>query len=178
MDSSESIIKIAAALLKAQKEMEGAKKGADNPFFRSKYADYGAVLEACKEPLNNNGIVILQPHSAETVGEVNINFVETILLHESGEFISSKTEIKCVDIKDPQKFGAGITYARRFGLQSLIALPAEDDDGNKASGKAKPKANGKPKVTPKVETPKKTFTRPKPVEKVEEKPVDAPTEAW
>ena len=174
MKKSESIVEISKALLKAQKEMEGAKKGADNPFFRSKYADYGAVLEGCKEPLNNNGIVILQPHGSEIVGDKVVNYVDTILIHESGEFISSRTEIKCVDPKDPQKFGAGITYARRFGLQSLVALPAEDDDGNTASGKTKPKKD-KPKADKPAEKPKRTFSRPA---KPEVKPETSDDSAW
>lgn len=183
MERSESIIKISSALLKAQKEMEGAKKGANNPFFRSKYADYGSVLEACKESLNNNGITILQPHGQVVVGENVVNYVETILLHETGEFISSKTEIKCVDSKDPQKFGAGQTYARRFGLQSLIALPTEDDDGNKASGKSTPQRDTKtptktPDKTPAKTTEKRKFERPAKTETKPETKTESSGDAW
>ena len=137
MNRSESVIKLAQALVKAQKEMESAKKDAANPFFKSKYADYGAVLEACKGPLNNNGIVILQPHSIHVTLNGVIGTVETILLHESGEFISSDTQIKCAKENDPQALGSAISYARRYGLQSLVALPTEDDDGNAGAGNTK-----------------------------------------
>ena len=41
-------------------------------------------------------------------------------------------------IQDPQKLGSAITYFRRYTLQSLLALQAEDDDGNKAITKIKP----------------------------------------
>jgi hypothetical protein len=109
----------------------------ENPFFKSSYADLPAVLSAVKEPLNNNGITILQPHETETnVVEnavVTNHYVETILLHnESGEFISSRTPIVCAKQNDPQALGSAITYARRYGLQSLVSLPAEDDDGEAA----------------------------------------------
>lgn len=135
MKRSDSIVKIGAALLKAQKLMGGAAKGASNPFFKSKYADYGAVLEACKSELNDNGVVILQP----LVTIEGRNYVETTLVHESGEWLSSEVEIICSKQNDPQAFGSAITYARRYGLQSLVALPAEDDDGESAMNRT-PKA--------------------------------------
>jgi len=124
MKSSSSVTNISSALLKAQKSMGAAKKDAKNPFFKSKYADLGAVLEACKDALNENGITILQPHSGDCV--------ETILLHESGEWVSSETKIVVVKQNDPQALGSAISYARRYGLQSLISLPAEDDDAETA----------------------------------------------
>lgn len=121
MNRSESIKNIAPALLKAQKEMQSATKKSTNPFLKSMYAGYEDVLEACKKPLNENDIVILQPHNAER------NVVETVLVHSSGEWISSETPI-LYEEQNPQKMGSAITYARRYGLQSIIALPAEDDD--------------------------------------------------
>lgn len=135
MKTSESITKIAPALLAAQKEMEGAKKDSNNPFFKSKYADYNAVLEACKGPLNNNGISILQPHRIEITDSATFMVVETILLHESGEFISGETKVEVAKANDPQALGSSQSYARRYGLQSIVSLPSEDDDGNAGSGK-------------------------------------------
>lgn len=134
MKTSQSITNIAVALLKAQKVMGGAKKGATNPYFKSKYADLGSVLEACKEPLNENGVVILQPHVTE-----NSDYVETILLHESGEWISSSTRIVCAKVNDPQALGSAISYARRYGLQSLLSMPAEDSDAEGAMDRSSSK---------------------------------------
>ena len=122
MNTSKSINQIVPALLSAQKVIGSAKKGASNPFFKSKYADLGSVMEACKEALNENGITILQPVSGW--------MLETILLHESGEWMSSETPVVCASVTDPQKMGSAITYARRYGLQSMVFIPAEDDDGN------------------------------------------------
>jgi len=121
--------KIAIAFVKAQSAMGNATKESKNPFFKSKYADLNSVREACLPALNENGISVLQP----TVQVEGKNFVKTILLHESGETIESLTEILFAKQNDPQAQGSGITYARRYGLQSLVNIGAEDDDGNKAS---------------------------------------------
>jgi hypothetical protein len=120
---------IATALLKAQKEMGNAIKDSKNPFFKSSYADLNAIREACMPALNNNGIVVLQP----IVHIDGKNFVKTVLLHESGETFESLTEIVYSKQNDAQAQGSGITYARRYGLQSIVNIGAEDDDGNKAS---------------------------------------------
>jgi hypothetical protein len=126
---------IAAAFVKAQSEMGNATKDSSNPYFKSKYADLNSVREACLPALNKFGISVLQP----TVQVDGKNFVKTILLHESGETIESLTEILFAKQNDPQAQGSGITYARRYGLQSLVNIGAEDDDGNKAA--EQPKGN-------------------------------------
>ena len=119
---------LAAALVKAQGEMSNPTKGNTNPFFNSKYADLNAVREAVIPVLNANGISVLQPIK-HIDGK---NFVVTILLHESGELMESFTEIVYNKQNDAQAQGSGITYARRYGLQSFVCVGADDDDGNKA----------------------------------------------
>ena len=133
MNRSESISKIAVALLKAQSSMGNAVKGAANPFFKSKFADLNSVREAVTPALNANGIAVLQP-TTTLDGKA---FVETTLLHESGEFISSLTEIVTAKSNDPQAAGSGISYARRYGLQSFLSVGAEDDDGEAAMGRGR-----------------------------------------
>jgi len=120
--------KIATALLKAQTEMSNPKKGATNPFFKSKYADLNAIREAVIPILNANEIVVLQP----IVHLDNKNFVQTILLHSSGEKLESLTEIIYNKQNDAQAQGSGISYARRYSLQSFVCVGADDDDGQKA----------------------------------------------
>lgn len=119
---------IATALLKAQTEMSNPKKGSTNPFFKSKYADLNSIREAVIPVLNLNGISVLQP-IVHTDGK---NFVKTILLHESGELMESLTEIVYNKINDAQAQGSGISYARRYALQSFVCVGADDDDGQKA----------------------------------------------
>ena len=134
MKNSESLLKIAPALVKAQSEMSNAVKDSKNPFFKSKYADLNSVREACIPALNKHGITVLQP----TVYEDGKPFVQTLLLHESGEYISSLTEIISDKINNAQSHGSGVTYARRYGLQSMCNIGSEDDDGNAASGNHTP----------------------------------------
>jgi hypothetical protein len=134
---------IATALLKAQSEMSNPKKGATNPFFKSKYADLNAIREAVIPTLNDNGISVLQP----IVHVDGKNFVKTILLHESGELMESLTEIIYNKQNDAQAQGSGISYARRYALQSFVCVGADDDDGNKA---VEPKKEVKPKATTEI----------------------------
>lgn len=148
MKSSESVAKIASALLKAQREIDSAKKDSKNPFFKSKYADLSSVIDACKTALNANGIAVLQPTSHSD----GRNFVSTILLHESGEWLSSETEVVAAKANDPQAVGSAISYARRYGLQSMVLLKAEDDDGEAAMSRPASYSAPKPVVSAPVET--------------------------
>ena len=134
MFTSESIVKIAPALLAAQKEIGAAKKESENPFYRSSYSSLGEVMRVCKEPCNKNGITILQPVGADESG----NYVETVLLHESGEFISSRMRLAVKAENDPQALGSSVSYAKRYTLQALLLIPSEDDDGEKATSHASP----------------------------------------
>ena len=136
---------IATALLKAQSEMSNPKKGATNPFFKSKYADLNAIREAVIPTLNENGISVLQP----IVHVEGKNFVKTILLHESGEFLESITEIIYNKQNDAQAQGSGISYARRYALQSFVCVGSDDDDGHKAS---QPKPQATKEVMQKAKT--------------------------
>lgn len=133
------IKQIATALLKAQSEMSNPKKGSTNPFFKSKYADLNSIREAVIPVLNANGISVLQP----TYTVDNKNFVKTILLHESGEFLESFTEIIFAKQNDAQAQGSGISYARRYALQSFVCIGANDDDGQKANAQPTPQASAK-----------------------------------
>jgi hypothetical protein len=60
-------------------------------------------------------------------------YINTVLMHESGESIESHTKIICKSQNDPQAYGSGVTYARRYGLQSFMSIGADDDDGQKAT---------------------------------------------
>jgi hypothetical protein len=134
---------IATALLKAQSEMSNPKKQAENPFFKKKYADLNSIREAVIPTLNANGISVLQP----IVHVDGKNFVKTILLHETGEMMESLTEIVYNKINDAQAQGSGISYARRYSLQSFVCVGADDDDGQKA---VEPKPNATTEILKKA----------------------------
>jgi len=158
MKTSESVKNILPAIFKVKGEMKTFTKGASNPYFDSTYVDLNALLEGVEPLLAANGMILLQP--------VNGNTVETVILHSSGEFISSSMDMVLAK-QDMQAAGSAVTYARRYSLQSLLGLKAVDDDGNLSSGKtvkpqqeakkpaaASKKSNFKPKLNNnKVETP-------------------------
>lgn len=142
MKRSETIKELAAALAKAQGDMAGAKKDSLNPYFKSKYADLASCWEACRKPLTDNGLSVVQDASVD--GEKLTVTVETELLHISGEWIkSSMTSPASEDAKDsktgevyqrfdPQTIGKVITYLRRYSLSAIVGIAPEDDDGNSA----------------------------------------------
>jgi len=133
MTKSESIKHLAIAMNKAQAAMSGAKKSASNPFFKSKYSNLEEVIRAIKEPFADNGLSYMQ----FTMTDGDFAGCETIVMHESGEWISGPTMLKCSKL-DPQGQGSAITYAKRYALQGIAGIPSEDDDGNAASQAPKP----------------------------------------
>jgi hypothetical protein len=130
LQHSPTVGAIANALAIAQGKMEGAKKDSANPFFKSRYADLAAVVGSIRGPLAESKIAHIQSPGTDEQGE----FVDTMFMHESGEWLRSRIRMK-PQKNDPQGIGSVITYMRRYSLQAMAGLEAEDDDGNGASGK-------------------------------------------
>lgn len=153
-------------LLAVKSKMGKVEKGADNPFFKSKYADLNTHLELIEPLLSENGLVLLQPVETDALGD---KVVTRILDVESGEEVRSEMHLVLAK-QDMQNAGAAITYGRRFTLGSLLAMQAIDDDGETAVGRgnqsSKP-AWSKPKSSPKKEAVK---AEPKALIKDEPKP--------
>ena len=134
MSQSQSIAELAYALAKAQANITGALKDSANPFFKSKYADLASCWDACRKPLTDNGLAVIQTIEA---GEGRAILVTT-LCHSSGEWIKSYCPILTKD-DSPQGQGSGITYARRYALAAMVGLAQIDDDAEAAQGRNKPK---------------------------------------
>jgi len=130
MTHSEQINEIAAAIAKAQGQIKGASKDANNPFFKSKYADLSSVWDACRLSLSANGLAVIQSPSA--IG-TSVS-VDTLLTHSSGQWIAGTVSVTAKE-DTPQAIGSAITYLRRYALQSFVGVAPEDDDGNLASAK-------------------------------------------
>jgi hypothetical protein len=122
-------------LWKAKQEIGKVAKGKDNPFFKSKYADLNALLEATEPILLKYDLIVLQPIID---GQVCTRIIDI----ENGDFVESSLMLPVVS--DPQKQIAGVTYFRRATLQSLLSLQAVDDDGNTVSEAVK---KTKPTIT-------------------------------
>jgi len=163
VNRSEAINELAAALSKAQAEIEGATKGSNNPAFRSKYADLGAVWDAIREPFSKNGLAVAQfPRAVETGVEV-----ETILMHGSGQWLSDAFWIPCAK-GDAHGYMSATTYARRGALAAIAGVAPVDDDGNAATGR---KDDGSQDTAAKAtQAPKRTQATPAPPTGASHKP--------
>ena len=125
----EDMKELFTALSKAQSEMAHAEKGKVNPAFGSKYAELSDVIDATLNVLNLHGLCVIQMPTI--AGETYI--LKTTLGHTSGQSITFDTPIVVKDPKNPQSFGSGVTYARRYALSSLCCIAQDDDDGNNAN---------------------------------------------
>jgi hypothetical protein len=131
MNMSPAVGQLAKALSAAQGEMPGAVKDANNPFFKSKYADISSIKEASQQHLTKHGLAIVCAPSSEGARVT----VTTVLMHESGEWISCSLSATAKD-ESPQSTGSCVTYLRRYGIQSLLNIASEDDDGEAAQDRS------------------------------------------
>jgi hypothetical protein len=141
MKTSESITNIAVALHRFHGLMGKVGKDATNPHFKNKYASLSNIIEATTPHLNAVGLSIIQLPCESGL--------ETMLLHTSGEHISSVSLTPCKDASNPQALGSALTYAKRYSYAGALNLNIdEDDDANAAT--AVPKQVTQPKPQPKV----------------------------
>jgi hypothetical protein len=133
--SSESIGAIAAALAKAQAQLVNPEKsligtirtenasGSERSF---RYAPLSSGLDIVRKTLSQHEIATVQTTSIdETVGIVRLS---TVLAHASGEWIASDWPVCAIsETASPQRMGAALTYARRYGLFTLVGVAGEDD---------------------------------------------------
>lgn len=143
---------LAAAMVKAQREMENPSFDATNPHFRSKYASLLEVTGTVIPVLNRFGIAVQQWPICKTEGEKMFAGCRTVLIHESGEMQESDC---LLPLDKPNAHGAGscITYARRYALMAIAGVVGDDDDdGNSAvdsdKGKITPAAGIKDTLKP------------------------------
>lgn len=133
MQQSGTIGALTKALVQVQGLLKGAKKDANNTFFKSKYADLESVWEACRAPLSAHGLAVFQTLGTSERG----NILRTTLAHESGEWVAGEQQLSPVK-DDPQAISSAITYARRSGLAAIIGIVQVDDDAEAAMSRVQP----------------------------------------
>ena len=133
--SSETIGTIAAALAKAQAQLVNPEKSltgtirsemtsaAERSF---RYAPLSSGLDIVRKTLSQHEIATVQTTSIdEAVGIVRLS---TVLAHASGEWIASDWPVCAIsETAAPHRMGAALTYARRYGLFTLVGIAGEDD---------------------------------------------------
>jgi len=147
METEVKFDNLATALSKAQGEMPAVKFDSKNPFLKNNYASLGAIIATSKPILAKHGLAVTQLvyNEGDQVG------VETILMHSSGEHISTRISMATEAEKGKsaaQVAGSIITYLRRYSLSSILGLYADEDgDGNKPV-EAKPEPQAEPEPEP------------------------------
>ncbi len=129
-DQTENIAELASALAKAQGAIVNAAKDTENTFFHSRYATLASVWDACRKPLADNGLAVVQTVTETDRGQVLV----TTLAHASGQWMRSHYPVVPVK-QDPQGFGSALTYARRYALSAMVGVAPADDDGEAAVGR-------------------------------------------
>ena len=130
MRSSQTISEIAKALNKAQGELENPTKNAKG--YGYTYANLAEIINVIKEPLEKNGLSIIH-----TMDWGDCPKVSTTLLHSSGEWLSCDCRLAyraSEKTNEMQAIGSSITYGRKYNIQCLLNLYAEDDDGKASNG--------------------------------------------
>jgi hypothetical protein len=130
------IKELVSALAKAQGEMKPAIFNRVNPHYKTRYADFTSCMDACRVPLSQNGLAVIQtPQTIE--GKL---VLITMLAHVSGQWMTAEFPILSQKM-DSQGIGSAMTYAKRYSLCGMVGIVADeegDDDGNASIGKPTP----------------------------------------
>src|SRR5437016_2954198 len=133
--SSESVAALASALAKAQAELINPEKsltatirtgrvGEAERTFR--YASLSSGLDIVRKTLGQHEIATVQTTAIDQAAGI-VNLI-TMLAHASGEWIASDWPVCPIsETANPQRMGAALTYARRYGLFTLVGIAGEDD---------------------------------------------------
>lgn len=115
------------------------------------YADLSDVIESIRESLHANELAFTQDVSSDGRRLV------TQLWHKSGQFLIGSVPL-IGGGHTPQELGSALTYARRYGLCTLLGLVAEEDDDGQvaqnASNGAASQSQKRPPAKPPAQPPK------------------------
>lgn len=137
MERSEQLTELAPALAKAQSAIRDAEKSRVNPHLKTKYSTLSDIWEAARKPLTDNELSVVQctiPTQDETL------HLKTLLLHASGQFISSDLIVPVLKLNQAQNalqaMGTAMTYGRRYAFSCMIGICSDDDGDGDGAGKA------------------------------------------
>lgn len=141
MKTSESITKIAPALLKVQEVIKNPEKGKTAKVitkgggsYSYSYADLPSILDEARKLLTQNKIFLIQGH-ADSNGKLNI---VTRFVHESGEWIEDEmlmSQFESGQMNSAQEMGSVSTYGRRYHLCAMLGIAGDEDTDTSEIGK-------------------------------------------
>lgn len=151
MLKSDSIAQLAPSLVKAQAAMKHPIKNAKNPHLKNTFADLTEVINTTKPILAKHGLAVVQLTNAGCTDGHTEATVETMLIHESGEWISGMSTIPVEAQRGTnlaQAFGSAFTYLRRYGLSAITGVASEPDDDAHGANPARGNQQPRKPVTP------------------------------
>lgn len=172
MERSEQLNELAAALARAQSSIDDASKSREGQArgARYRYATLGDVWDACRGPLSENGLAVVQYALPSDPGMV---LLATMLLHSSGQFITGVESIPIMGEANPQTYGSAMTYARRYGLAAMVGIVSDDDDDGAAASQQKREQQFRPPARQQLPT-QNTERRPATAPESTPRPAPAP----
>ena len=143
MKQSNEVNEIIKALNGVNAEISNPKNTAENPFFKSKYAPLGDILNMVRPILQKHGLVIIQ----NVCTDERFVSIETGLYHVSGQYIISDKLQMSAEKATAQGQGSAITYGRRYQVSAFLNIASEDDDdaNHVSDNKKEPKKEEKQK---------------------------------
>lgn len=137
---SENLDKLFKGMNTFRSQLKQPVKDAKNPFFKSNYVTLEGVQNAIDAAIKGTGLAYTQIVKNDDNGNVG---VETIITHESGQYLTTGVLALRPEKATPQGYGSTITYAKRYQLSSAFGVSSDvDDDGNVGSGSFKTQAKG------------------------------------
>lgn len=137
---SENLDKLFKGMNAFRSQLKQPVKDAKNPFFKSNYVTLEGVQNAIDAAIKGTGLAYTQIVKNDDNGNVG---VETIITHESGQYLTTGVLALRPEKATPQGYGSTITYAKRYQLASAFGVSSDvDDDGNVGSGNFKTPAKG------------------------------------
>ena len=143
---SNEINELGKALALVHTEIKNPKQNKENKYLKNKYADLGEITNVARPALAKHGLSISQSPSYE----LGILTLETIMIHSSGQWMSSEISMP-VDKPTAHGIGSAITYCRRYSLSSICNLSSDSDDDGQEATKSSDKAPKEPPVVPKAQ---------------------------
>lgn len=149
-ERSPDITELVKALIAFKRECPKVKAGRWNDISKSKYANLSDIDEVVAPILLKHGLIYTQLLSADQFDAT----CKTVLIHESGQFISASLTMTAHERQGtqapsakPGHVAAALGHAKANGLKGILAL-AFDDEKSEPREKEKAKAKQTPPPPP------------------------------
>ena len=157
---SESITNLMRKLMLAQMEFGVAKRSSDNPFYKSKYADWSEIVAATRPAMAKQALSLMMVPLTMSMGTTKITrnsttetgesvaeetmypmrgtgIRATLMDTDSGEWIETSVFMAAQN-ESPQAAGSALTYMSRYAVRTLTGVVTDDDDDGNAASAIRP----------------------------------------